>query len=175
MNESAAFWLTLGLIVGGSGLLFWWESRSKRQAHAHAEEAAHQKKEDVMNPDFRGLEEAFGGKLSSNFRELYQDYDLVFREDLEFGISHPIWSSEECDLAWVEPAQLEILEARLPECQGLFPFGNDGSGNQYLVDPIRDDAEVIYACHESGERKNLGVTLGEFVAALRARSRDGRS
>ena len=67
----------------------------------------------------------------------------------------------------VEPGDIETLKDPWPGCEGLFPIGNNGAGDQFLVDLSEPDPEVIYYLHETSDRRGIGVTLTEFLAAPR--------
>lgn len=93
-------------------------------------------------------------------------------DDLLVGIANPIEDDSECFVAWFYPGDMENLDRASPESDGLFPFANNGSGDQFLVALSQVDPEVIYHSHQSGERRGLGVTLSAFLAAPRRTAPD---
>ena len=103
---------------------------------------------------------------------MYQDRKLIDSDDLLVGVPNPAERSRECYVAWFLPADLENSRDLWPGCEGLFPFADNGAGDQFLVDLRQADPEVIYHTHEDGKSTGLGVKLSAFLAAPRRKQPD---
>ena len=71
-------------------------------------------------------------------------------------------------VAWIDPIDDEHLkEPCWPGTEGFYAFAKNGAGDQCLIDPKREDPEVIYCEHETGKKKPVGAALSQFLSAKR--------
>ncbi len=150
----------------------WVQSRLQKERRATAAAAAERFKTRLMNPDFAALEKHFRTSLPASFRAMYQHLELINSDDLLIGVPNPVEKSDECYVAWFIPADVESTRSSWPGCEGLFPFADNGAGDQFLVDLRQSDPEVIYYTHENAKSKSLGVSLSTFLAAPRRQQPD---
>ena len=54
-----------------------------------------------------------------------------------------------------------------PGTESYYAFANDGSGDQYLIDPHAGDPQVLYYEHETKQTRPVGASLSQFIAARR--------
>ncbi len=58
-----------------------------------------------------------------------------------------------------------------PGTEGFFAFASDGSGNRYVINPREADPNVHFYDHELAQPESLNMSLSQFLAAKRAKSR----
>jgi hypothetical protein len=163
MSPLAATTLTVSLIVLGSTAIIVLEHRAKRRRR----EASRRFEHNLSNPDFEALEDHSGSSLPASLKELYSNKTLIKSTDILIGVPNPLEKEEECYVAFFEAAMADGAVSPWPGCEVLFPFANNGAGDQYLIDPRHADPEVIYHRHETGEKQAIGVTLSQFLRASR--------
>ena len=168
MTPAGALGLLVLLIGAWFALLAWRNSRARRNGHFESvASAAARYRERVASPDLDGLEQHLGHSLPESFRALYRDRGLITSENIVVAVPNPLEKSESSYIAFFEPADIETLDHPWPGCEGLFPFANNGAGDQFLVDLTQPDPDVVYHLHETGEQVSLGVPLSAFIAAPR--------
>jgi len=172
MSDTAAIIIFCCAMAVISAAIFWVQSRLEKKRRAEASAASAGFKKRLTNPNFAGLEEHFRSPLPASFRAMYENRELISSEDLLIGVPNPVERSRECYVAWFMPADVESAQSPWPGCDGLFPFANNGAGDQFLVDLHQPDPEVIYHTHENGKSKGLGVSLSTFLAAPRRQQPD---
>ena len=91
-------------------------------------------------------------------------------DSILIGVPNPVDGGDECYVAWFQPGDVENVGAAWPGCEGLFPIADIGTGDQFLVDLRQADPDVIYHLHETGERRQIGVTLSQFLAVPESRA-----
>jgi hypothetical protein len=141
----------------------WSEKRSKAVQDAHS--AAFEKR--LRTPDLAAVERHFGHALPQSLYALYADQDLVLSHDIVIEVPNLAEGEECCYIAWIEPGDLENVTSPYSGCEGFFAIGDNGAGDQFLVNPREADPEVFYHFHETGEFFGLGVTLSDFLKAPR--------
>lgn len=168
MSDAAAIALVVALVTLGSGALFWLMARSgKRRAAERSLEAAEFERRQSA-PNLVEVEKHLGHALPASLHALYQDRELALTSGILIGVPNPATDEDECYVAWFEPGDLKNFTANpWPGCEGLFRIGNNGAGDQFLVDPREADPEVIYYLHESARKRSLGTTLSAFINAPR--------
>ena len=99
---------------------------------------------------------------------MYRDRQLIMSDNILIGVPNPVDGGDQFSRGLV-PAfgDVENVGAAWRGCEGLFPIADNGSGNQFLVDLRQADPDVIYHLHETGQRRQIGVTLSQFLAAAR--------
>ena len=167
MSRFAAVVLTIIPGVAGFILLTWLSGRRDKRRRTKSALAAEKYLKRLGSPDFEGMERHLGHRLPESFYALYGDTDLVRSEDLLIAVPNPLERSEDSYIAFFQPADRETLDDPWPGCEGLFPFANNGAGDQFLVNLGQPDPEVVYYLHETGEKGSLGVPLSAFIAAPR--------
>ena len=169
MSTIAAISLTVGLVAVGFAVLSWLASRAQRKQRVEGSLVAERFRKRMESPDLAGLERQIGRPLSPSLRALYADRELVISKDIVLAVPNPLEGSKDSYIAWFEPADAEALRSPRQGGDGLFPFANNGAGDQFLVDPKQADPEVVYYLHETAEKMSLGIPLSAFIAAARGR------
>jgi hypothetical protein len=105
--------------------------------------------------------------LPASFRQLYRDRELVESGDVVVEYPNRLDSAEYCFVAWFNPADTQSLDDAWTGCEGLFPIGDNGCNDQYLVDLSQEDPDVLYHLHETEDLQRIGCRLSEFLAAPR--------
>lgn len=167
MGDTEAIILVGGLILFGSVAVISLHDRSQKKFLANQAAASAQRQRRMDNPDFEGLERYFGRSLPAGFRRMYEDSELINSTDLLIGVANPLEETDDCYIAWFEPADTDTAASVWKGCEGLFPFANNGAGDSFMVDLRQADPDVIYHLHETNERKAIGVTLSAFLSASR--------
>jgi len=167
MSNRAGIILSCCVLATISAAIMWAQSRVEKERRAKGAAAEERFKKQLMNPDFAALEEHFHTPLPASFRAMYQDLELINSDDVLIGVPNPVEGNRECYVSWFNPAHVESAQFPRPGCEGLFPFADNGSGDQFLVDLRQAEPEVIYHTHENGKSKGLGVGLAAFLAAPR--------
>ena len=168
MSDAAAIALVVVIVAFGSAAAFWLQARSQhKRKTAQALEAAEFERRQ-SSPNLAEVEEHLGHALPRSLHALYQDKALALSSDLLIGVPNPATDEKECYVAWFEPGDLKNYTSDpWPGCEGLFRIGNNGAGDQFLVDPREDDPEVIYYLHESAHKRPIGTRLSGFITAPR--------
>jgi hypothetical protein len=172
MSDTAGGFLFCGILATIIAAIMWVQSRLQKERRSSAAAAAEGYKKRLMNPDFAALEKHFCTPLPASFRTMYQNLELINSDDLLIEIPNPAERSRECYVAWFMPADVESAQDPWPGCEGLFPFADNGAGDEFLVDLRQADPEVIYHTHENDKSQGLGVSLSTFLVAPRRQQAD---
>jgi hypothetical protein len=168
MSDAAAITLFVGSLVIILGALFCLQQRiaTRRRAERAARVADFERR--LRSPDLAAVEEHLGHALPQCLHALYQDQALVLSDDILIEVPNPATRENECYIAWFGPGDIKnVTEQPWPGCEGLFKIGNNGAGDQFLVDPRKVHPEVIYYLHESAQKRGIGVSLSAFLSAKR--------
>ena len=180
MSSLAAASLVIGLLVLVGGPILWLIFRSGAPNPAEQALASREFVRQLENPDFASLEAQVRCRLPSAVPELYADGALILGQDWYVdlpnsgqdrpGQDSPGQDSSESYVAYFQPA----LPASLRDLGGgqsaWLAFGNDGAGDEYLVDLRQPDPRVIYLQHDTGRQFELAATLAEFLRLPRRQS-----
>ena len=168
MPDIAAIALVVALVTGGSAAILWFQARSERKRKAAGALAAAEFERRQSSPNLGEVEKHLGHALPRSLHALYQDKALALSSDVLIGVPNPATGEDECYVAWFEPGDLDNFTSNpWPGCEGLFCIGNNGAGDQFLVDPREEDPEVIYYLHESARKRAIGTRLSAFISAPR--------
>jgi hypothetical protein len=159
----------LVILLGIPLLIVWLNDKlfHRRPSKKELDEYSKRYNQRLLNPDFAALEFHFGCPILIKLKDLYANKEEIQRRDFEVLTKKSDGSEATWSVALYEPADLESLRDAWPDCKELFAFANDGCGNDYLIDPRKPLAEVLFYDHEGGEFVNVGLTLAEFITAPR--------
>lgn len=171
-------WMAASLVIGILLLVgipaLWLIFRSGYEAKP---DATGRFRERLRAPNFDLFRRRFGCEPPQALRALLADPSLLTDTGDSFEVVLP---GPEGDtrwfVAWIEPIDAEHLSGvAWPGTEGYYAFANDGSGDEYLIDPRESDPDVFYYEHETGKTRPVGATLSRFVAAPRVYADDEAS
>jgi hypothetical protein len=165
--------LFLVVILLGLPLLIVWLNDKifhRSPSKAKREEYSRRFEQRLLNPDFPAVEACVGCKLPDEVKKLYANKDEICQENFEVVLRQKEDSGGIWTVAFYLPADMEEMGDLSQDGNKLFPFANDGCGNEYLIDPRASGSEVVFHDHETGEFTRLGVNLTEFLSAPRKNS-----
>ena len=123
-----------------------------------------------LNPDFEAFKNKFGVDVPEHLKNIYRKTEL-FDEDAYSLMSNVIdfkGNEQSLYFAWIERMDEEYLNQPMwPGTENYFSFANDGSGDQYLLDPKLEDSEIYYYEHETSKKIGTGVKLSQVEASIK--------
>ncbi len=166
MSSLAAAALVIGLLVliGVPALWLIFRSGPDTAANREASRAFEHK---LRNPELAALEAEMGAPLAAAVAQLYQDHALLLGDGWLIAIANAGQQSDECHVAYFQPAALDSLRDLGDGRACWLAFANDGTGDEYLVDLRQADPPVIYLQHETGQTFELAVSLARFLGLPR--------
>lgn len=138
-------------------------ARRKQQAAIARQEKLEAFLAELRSPEYGLIEEKFGRPISASLKALYEDKEELTRDCLTKivpGQSEDKWFFVAC--YW--PLKRSCLDGPWLQFGDLVPFAGDGAGNDYVVDPTDDDAEIKFFDHETGELKPTGVLMSAYLS-----------
>ena len=164
MTDILATLLAIGILfVAVPVLLLWIWDMSTRTSPAQRDADSHAFLERLRRPDYTALQDHFGRPLPDALRSLYENKEEVVRQDFEMAPSLQADEDQRWYIAFYQPADAQAVRDAWPGCEECFAFANDGSGNDYLVDPRVPDPPVRFHDHETGEFTPVCDQVSEFL------------
>jgi hypothetical protein len=120
-------------------------------------------------PDFKALESEFGS-VCQPLRSLYANTKEILREHATRIPRPDVKEDEYIYVCWYHPVDQKSIDDRWPANSNYFEFGNDGSGNTYVVNPTLEDPEILFYDHESNTHQTTGVRLSQYLGLPEAAS-----
>lgn len=168
--ESILFIIAVLVVVVVLPLMMLRKMRNKRNQQLAAERAATNENYErgLRKPDYAAFEARYGCPVPPVLRQLYESSDSNLEGDFELKLeSFP----KPFFVAYFMGVTEENMSLVWPGMEGYFPFASDGSGNRYLVSPKEADPDVYFYDHELPKSEPLKVSLSQFLAAKRTKSR----
>ncbi len=171
MSSFAAAALVIGLLVLFGVPALWWVLRDGKGPSPARNRAAEERfRQRQRNPDWEAFRQHFDRDPSPVLKTLYSTTELFSddRDHFKLELADKAGRKKRWYIAWIEPLDKEHLDGPTwPGTEGFYSFANNGSGDQYLIDPQSQDPEVIYYNHESRKMKPVGASLSQFLSAQR--------
>jgi len=168
--ESVLFIAAVLVVVVILPLLLLAKLRANRRRKLATEKAADDEKHDrsLRRPDCAAFTARYGCPPPPVLRQLYESADTNLDGDFELKLDS---FSKAFFVAYFLGMSHENMSLVWPGTEGFFPFASDGSGNRYVVDPAGADPTVYFYDHEIQQRESLKMSLSQFLAAERAKSK----
>lgn len=170
MSSLAAASLVIGFLVLVGGPILWRIFRSGAPHPAAQAVADREFVRQLENPDFAALEVLLGCQLPRAVLSLYADRNLILGQNWYVDLPNPGQGSSESYVAYFQPAVPASLRDLGDGRAGSLAFGNDGAGDEYLVDLRKANPPVVYLQHDSGRQYELAANLAEFLQLPRRQS-----
>jgi hypothetical protein len=172
MSSFAAGALVIGFLVLVGVPILWLILRSGSPNPADQAAANREFTDQLQNPDFAALETQLKSQLPAAVTLLYADRDLLLGQNWHVSLPNPGQRAAESYVAYFQPALPASLRDMGDGRGEWLAFGNDGAGDEYLVDLRKADPPVVYLQHDTGREFELAATLAEFVRLPRRQEGD---
>jgi hypothetical protein len=168
--ESPWFIMAAAIAVAVSPLIGLWKLRARRGKKTDAEQAVADERYEkgLRQPDHTAFVARYGCPAPPALRQLYESSDRDLEGDFEVKLGafpKPFF------VAYFMGIAEENMSLVWPGMEGYFPFASDGSGNRYLVNPRETDPNVYFYDHERQKAESLEISLSQFLAVKRTKSR----
>lgn len=153
----------LAILIGLPAGLLLLRDRWFGRSRSAVDEASQEFLRRLKSPDLEAVETHFGSPLPACVRELYSNQDELLRADFVVSPKPGAPRNQRWYIAYYNPADAESVRDGGKTDERLFAFANDGSGNEYLIDPTQADPEVRFLDHETGELAPVCERFTEFM------------
>jgi hypothetical protein len=148
--------------------------QEKEESIRKSKEAWAKYEEELLNPDFPGLEELWGHPFPASLKAFYEDKEKIVQGDFWVTLADQRLMVEEVIPATTEnqhyPGNAIVLQPENLWSLGYFAFAY-GCDAWFVIDPRLEDPEVILIeAFASGRKEGpqaLGIRLSTFLSSLK--------